>query len=247
MKNNKKYNLIKRTENIGRIIQVQSETGENIPIPLIPILAEHYDYLLKSMLNDGFFVDENDEFAFIKEIVYENNVVGFSAWRYSKYAMILSLIYILPEYRGNNLLYGDLKDTESLYSMPVAIDCPNQYVIKSLIKNNLARYINEYLVMSDILFCFKIQDFDDNLKKYAEEHGNLKNIEGLIIISAIYDTNISAVVSLESEYLPNIVSPPLDVDIRDFDAIQKRIKIDYGEYFEKIKEDLENISENNKS
>lgn len=240
---NKKYTLIERPDNIGRIIQGQSETGEKIPVPLIPTLAENYDYLLESLIQDRFFVDEKDEFAFIKEIVYENKVVGFSTWRYSNYAMILVLIYILPEYRGNNLLYDDLIDTSNVFSMPVAIDCPNQYVIKSLIKNDLARYINDYLVISDILLSFQIQELDDDLKKYAEEHENLVNPVGLITNSQIYDTNISAVVSLENEYLPNLISPPLDVDIRDFDAMQKRFSFNPKEYFKKIKEDLDEAIE----
>ncbi|MDD2644374.1 MAG: hypothetical protein PHC65_06815 [Methanobacteriaceae archaeon] len=240
MVNKNKHEYIARKDGVGKIIFNQEENHLKDQIKLVPTLTDQYPYLYEAFVKDGFLEDPDNEYAFMKEIVYDKKVVGFSVYRTSvNDSYILNLIYVLPKFRGNNLLYEDLMDTKQMCETDlILIDCPNKYVMDSLVKNKLAFYINEHIIISQLPLSFAV-DISEDLKKKIEQANNLEEIQTINVNSPIYDTDICGIVSFESEGLPNLISPLLDVDIMDSNATNHRMNVSSEDYFKNLKKEIE--------
>lgn len=230
---------IKRNDNKGKIItEGRAENGGIIKdIPLYTILDTGYKYILEEMIKENFFILQDRSYAAVKEIVHDQKVVGFAAYDYTPNMLILEEIYILPEYRGKNIIIDELEDTLNLFQniiKLIMINLPNQYVIKSLVKNKLAHYINDYLILSNVPFCFTIKEEDELTEADRNTLPEDLNPVGMKINSFIYDTRISAIVCPPLQLL----SPVLDIDIRDFNALENRMKIVNNKYFQNICKEL---------
>ena len=128
-----------REDNLGKIMF----NTEEYKLPTLEyILYTNYKYIYEDLTENNPFRVGGVVPAVFKEIVFENKVVGFSSYDAGMGVMCLKYIYVLPEFRGNNLLIKDLLDTKSLFENQgynhVAIDMPNYFVIESLLKNGLA-------------------------------------------------------------------------------------------------------------
>lgn len=224
-----------RNDNKGKIItEGRAENGGIIQdIPLYTILYTRYQYILEEMIKDNFFIIQDRSYAVVKEIVHQKKVIGFTAYDYAPQMLILELIYILPEFRGNNIMINELEDTLSLFANTInqiMINLPNQYVIKTLLKNNLAEKINDYIVMTSIPLCFTIKEESELTEEEKRGYPEDLNIVGMKINSYIYDTRISAIVCPPL----HLISPALDTDIRDFQALKNRMEIVNNTYFKDI-------------
>ena len=240
MRRIKLTDYIIRDDNLGKIItEGRAESGGVIQdIPLYTILDTHYKYIMEAMIQDNFFIVQDESYAVAKEIVYDQKVVGFAAYNYAPGMLVLELIYILPAYRGKNIFMMELNDTYQIFekiSKIILINLPNQYLIRTLLRNKLASHINDHLILTKIPLCFTIKDeteiTDDEKQGFPED----LNIVGMKINSFIYDTRISAIVCPPFQLL----SPPLDVDIRDFNALEQRLNIVDNHYFDDVCKELQ--------
>ena len=83
------------------------------------ILDENYDYIVESMKNEGFSI-KNPTCSLFKELVFENKVVGFCTYDYSRQFMTSALnnIYVIPQFRGNGLFLEELEKTMKEQNKP---------------------------------------------------------------------------------------------------------------------------------
>ena len=68
------------------------------------ILQNDYEYIYDSIIEENFLLKSN-ECSLFKELVFDDKVVGFCSYDFSREFITAALnnIYVLPEYRGNGL------------------------------------------------------------------------------------------------------------------------------------------------
>lgn len=201
MVNKFKHNLKKRENGESRIpiTPEQLERGYCLGSELRFILQQEYPEIYKHFEQyQGLDIIDSNEYGFLKEVLYKNTVVGFAIYqrRQAKFVesipnlITLDLMYILPEYRGKQIMYDEIRDVLSLHPNWVfSIDLPNYHIIKSLLKNGYATKLNEDIVYLGIPISAQVN--------------------GDTYFYPLYDLRIKCGVNLE---LPSVTTP---VD-RDF-------------------------------
>ena len=76
------------------------------------ILKKYYDYIYQAICEEGIIL-KAPECNLFKELVFENKVVGFWSYDFSREFITAALnnIYVLPKFRGNNLFLEELEKT----------------------------------------------------------------------------------------------------------------------------------------
>lgn len=251
----KKDKMIIREDGEGQIYKVNPNNPEHkYSLPINSILNEYYKYIVNSMDKENFIIDDNEECMIFKEIVLINKVVGFSTYKGTNAnnpnALTLQYIYVMPEYRGNNLLVKDVIDTISLGSY-VSIESPTRFMVESLVNGGIAQVFDDRFVISKIPFCAPIHNFTDEEKKYLKEEFNIPDPTGINRESSLYDLKYCAVVcpafdgsnsaynpdnsstnSLEDGYISDVLS----IDDKYFDASNNRNdnEVYTEKYFERV-------------
>ena len=202
-------------------------------IDIIPLLNETYPYIINSM-NDEHFILKSEKCNLFKELVYENKVVGFCSYDFSREFMTAALnnIYILPEFRGNELFLEELQKTMEEHNKPSIIE-PTRHIVELLIKYGFAKRINENIVASAIEFIVP--------GAHVLTNNEIENEEELS--THYYDLNICASIHLlDTEKCTIAYSLPLNDDILRYDCIENRSKLN-EEYFKNIKDAYVNNQE----
>ena len=98
------------------------------------ILQTHYEYICQSMREEGFIL-KYDECNLFKELTFENKVVGFCSYDFSREFITAALnnIYVLPDFRGNGFLLSELEKTMSEHNKPSIME-PTRLVVELLIR-----------------------------------------------------------------------------------------------------------------
>ena len=222
------------------------DIGYQMPT-LKQILMQEYPYIYDSFIQNPPFLLESADIGMFKEIVHDNKVVGFSGYDAGMGVMCLKYIYVIPEYRGNNLLIKDLLDTKNLFEKHgypyVAIDTPNWYVIQSLINHGYATEFNDHLVISAIPLTYNLKKVDkltdselEVLKKMGLDIENMKSVQ---MNTHIYDKNILGCV----DFTFKLVSGMCDEDLKHRPNLVFDRMIDPVEYFSGLKDELKNLDE----
>ena len=199
-------------------------TEDTLDIPLI--LNENYPYIINSIKKENFIL-KSEKCNLFKEIVFNNKVVGFCSYDFSREFMTAALnnIYILPEFRGNGLFKEELEKTMIEHNKPSIME-PTRFIIELLIKYQYAKKINDNIIASAIELIVPGEHVITNKEINNEEE----------LSTHFYDLNICAPIHLLN--MNNCIiaySLALNDDIIRYDCIEKRSKIN-DEYFEQIKE-----------
>lgn len=198
------------------------------------ILKDKYDYICKSISDEGYTL-ENPACTFFKELLYDDKVVGFVTYDYTKGVGDFSLneIYVLPEYRGNKYFISEL-EYMLMAGSTISIYEPTHRIIEILMENDLARKLDDNLVVSSI-------SLDINEDKSECTVSNHELEDNMIHSCNLYDLNISACILLEdiSSEDTNIIhySRCLADDNKYYSAGNIRENID-NDYFENIKNNI---------
>ena len=73
---------VKRPDGLGKIYKYKTDEDENIQtLPIKKLIKENYIYIYRSINKENFYIAKNDSCFFFKEILYENEVVGFATYR----------------------------------------------------------------------------------------------------------------------------------------------------------------------
>ena len=178
-------------------------------IDVLDILENKYPYILKS-IEDEKFILKYDQCNLYKELIYENKVVGFCSYDFSREFLTVALnnIYVLPSFRGNNLFLNELKQTMREHNKPSIME-PTRLIVELLIKYGFAVKINENIVASAIEFIIPHQHVISNTNYQKEE-----------LSTHFYDLSISScihILDLEKSHIA--YSSPLNYDIIHYDNV----------------------------
>lgn len=190
------------------------------------LLNENYPYILDSIKKENFIL-KSEKCNLFKELVFDKKVVGFCSYDFSREFLTAALnnIYILPEFRGNDLFKEELEKTMIEHNKPSIIE-PTRFIIELLIKYGYAKKINANIVASAIELIVPGEHVITNKEIKKEEE----------LSTHFYDLNICAPIHLLDINAGLIAySLALNDDIIRYDCLENRFKIN-DEYFEEIKE-----------
>lgn len=255
-----KSKIIKRANGEGQIYTVDPSRDGVYSMPVVEMLKQHYSYIYDSMLEEGYEIKEDVECMMFKEVVHIDEVVGFSTYTGSDVnqtqTLVLQHIYVMPEFRGNNLLIKDIYDTIAL-DRYVSIELPTHFIVESLINAGLAQVFDDRYVISKVPFSVPVHNFSEEEKQQLKEEYGIPDPTSISRESSIYDLKYSAVVcppfnelrafnpadlttkATEDGYLSDV----LPIDDKYFNA--QKIRDEDGEehtdkYFERLQDTLVN-------
>ena len=214
-----KTNYLIRENNTQKVYLTENTIDIN------PLLEETYPYIINSIKQENFIL-KSEKCNLFKELVFENKVVGFCSYDFSREFMTAALnnIYILPEFRGNGLFLEELEKTMKEHNKPSIIE-PTRHIVELLIKYGFAKKISDNIVASAIEFIIP--------GEHVVTNNEIENEEELS--THYYDLNICASIHLlDTEKCTIAYSLPLNDDILRYDCIENRSKLD-EDYFKNIK------------
>ena len=139
-------NYLKRENNTQKVFLTEDtlNVGE--------ILNDDYGYICDSIKKEGFIL-KSHECNLFKELVFDEKVVGFCSYDFSREFLTAALnnIYVLPEFRGNGLFLSELLKTMEEHNKPSIVE-PTRLVVELLIGYGFAKRINDDIVASGIEF-----------------------------------------------------------------------------------------------
>ena len=165
------------------------------------MLKDNYPEIVQSMHNENYEIQCPEHFLF-KEIVHDDNVVGFMAFellRYYSNDIALNECYILPEYRGKGLLGRELIKLIESPNISLFIRRPSKSIVKVLLNNNLAVLAENNIAVSFIPFIVEGSDVykSKKIRKYVK---SILFNSHLTHFSLIYDFNVGSVVFKQAPY-----------------------------------------------
>ena len=253
---------VKRPNGLGNVYNYKTdEEGNVFTLPIRTILKENYIYLLRAIDDENFYIVENDTCFFFKEILYDNEVVGFATYKttqINKDVLVMQYFYVLPEYRDKGLLEEEIDESALLFESSIIIEYPTCDMVKDLTKHKLARIFEDRFVISRIPFYVQMFSLENVQKGIVREEYELEDTKGYLKMSHLYDLDLCAVVGLASENVENmydeenideeninnynVISLPLQEDVKAYDCVNKRVnssELNDGTYFKNIKQFLD--------
>ena len=214
-------------------------------VKLNDFLKKSYENLSKSIEKEGYSIDYQnfDEFY---EIFNENKIVGFIAIEKSELfnTKVIVDCYIVPEARGNKLLYTSLIDLISNSRYRFLMKKPTRSLIFALISYGFAYKLTDELVVSWFDFDVTLGEVYKNskikklYKKVTDENENKRygaDFFDLNINSTLFYDN-SNVVSKDSKTL--VIVEPRKYDIKKYNLRKKLKKISVN-YLEDVNFEIE--------
>lgn len=188
------------------------------------ILRQNYGYICSSMLLEEFKV-KSPNCNLFKELVYDEKVVGFCTYDFSREFLTAALnnVYVMPEFRGSGLFLNELTSTMVEYNKPSIME-PTRLVVELLIGYGFAKAIGEGIVASAIEFIIP--------GEHVLSNGDYDSSEELA--THFYDLEICASIHfLDLDETHFAYSAPLNYDIIHYDCLEKRNDMDDA-YFKRI-------------
>ena len=179
-------------------------------LDVIELLNENYPYIYDSIKKENFIL-KYKECNLFKELVFDKKVVGFCSYDFSREFLTLALnnIYVLPQYRGNKLLYHEITKTMLEHNKPSIIE-PTRLIVELLIDYGFACKISDNIVASALEFIIPGQHVMSNVEYDNEEE----------LATHYYDLSICRCIHIldwRKKYIA--FSSPLNQDIIDYDCI----------------------------
>ena len=195
-------------------------------------LKEKYNHIYTAMQKEGYTIEYPENHIVFKELKYNDTVVGFAAvdlvmGERPQYS--LSECYILPEYRGNNILFDFIIHNISNPNYEFTIRRPNRAIINLLMKYNLAYSLNSHIIISYIGLNASLDETVTNKKikrLYTTIEDEYKNE---IISSSYYNMNLACVLFFDvtGQFTRNnytlCITKPREDDNRKF-KLRRRYK-----------------------
>ncbi len=195
-------------------------------------LDEFYPEILKAIEKEGYNLDFKD-FDFFHEINFENHVVGFMSFErfpLAEHQYGIMEVYIIPEYRGNNLLFDRLLQLRLFDNYEFYPRKPTKAFINVLLKNDCAFKLSSNFVLSYFKF---MVDVDTEVYKNPKIKRFYKKPLGLPHKANLFDLDLCSVMFRDME---------LDlIKYSNFFALSEPRKYDLKKY--KCRKKLKRVSE----
>ena len=201
-------------------------------------LRENYSYILEEIEKEGYNLDFL-EYDIFSEIVYNGYVVGFITFQHFNPVMnhyAINESYIIPEYRGNNLLFINLFNYLLFENFEFFPRNPNKAFINVLLKNDFAIKLSSSFVLSFFKFTVDLEDIYKNskikrfYKKPDSEVPYKANLFDLDLCSVMFRDPICNFVKYE-DFLA--LTKPRKFDMKKYKCNKKLKKVSAGYLEEK--------------
>lgn len=210
-------NYLIRKDNIQKVYL--SETT----IDVVSLLKKDYNYIYQAILKEEFLL-KSSQCNLFKELVFDEKVVGFCSYDFSREFMTAALnnIYILPEFRKKGLFYSELVKTMNEHNKPSIVE-PTRLVVEILIRYGFAKRITDNIVASAIEFITPGDHVISNADYVSSQE----------LSTHFYDLKICASIHFLNLDKGHIAySAPLNYDIIHYGCLDFEVD---GEYIENIK------------
>lgn len=195
-------------------------------------LKNRYPDILKAIRKEGYILDYLDYDVF-HEIRFEDKIVGFMT--FARFDIVenhfaINEAYIIPEYRGNNLLFMHLSNLFLFDNLRYFPRKPTKAFVNVLLKNDYAIKLDSNLVVSYLKFIVDLDEIYKNpkIKRFY------KKPDVLIPYKAnLFDLDLCTVLFLDP--MGNVVK------YGDFFALTEPRKYDFKKY--KCRKKLKRVSE----
>ncbi len=178
-------------------------------------LKREYSYILQSMKHENYKIEYN-EFDLIQEILDGDKVVGIISFIHLEglnHVLCINDVYILPEFRKKGLFYQTLINLLSQPNMTITMRNPNRRMIDLLIDYNLAKKLDNNLVISYINFHVNYSKRYTNKQFKDIYHRFEKDNQQELLTTDIYDLNINSCAFFDMENLIQFNENPIFIEI----------------------------------
>lgn len=188
------------------------------------ILENHYPEILKDLNNDDYVIQYEDYDAFC-EIEHDHKIVGFYTLEQHEEVSILNEIYIMSDFRGKNIAFDHILNFFSIPNTAFLIRNPNQNMIQTLLKHDLAIDIGENIIFSALHFIAS----SDEIYKNSKTKKAYRNLSEKVLFSySCYDNTLKCNIAHNTEDLVKrkatlIVITPRKNDIKQY-GLRKKLK-----------------------
>ena len=155
------------------------------------ILENDYPQILKEIQNEDYIIQYENYDAFC-EIEYGNEVVGFYTLEQLEDATLLNEFYIIGDFRGKNITFDMILDFIAIPNTDFLIKNPNQSMIQTLLKHDLAMDIGNNIIFSAIPFIVSSNELYKN-SKTKRAYRNLS--EEALLSANFYDNNLKCIIT----------------------------------------------------
>ena len=155
------------------------------------ILENIYPEILQDMKDDDYTIQYEDYESFF-EIEYEGDIAGFYTLERFDGIEILNEIYILRKFRGRNITFDKIMEFFAASDMDFWIRNPNQSMIQTLLKHNLAFNIGNNIIYSAVEFVVSSSEVYKN-SRIKSAYRNLT--EDIFLSASFYDNDLKAIIT----------------------------------------------------
>ena len=203
-------NYLKRENNTQKVFLTEDTLNVD------EILNDDYGYICDSIKKEGFIL-KSHECNLFKELVFDEKVVGFCSYDFSREFLTAALnnIYVLPEFRGNGLFLSELLKTMEEHNKPSIVE-PTRLVVELLIGYGFAKRINDDIVASGIEFIIPGNHVLSNTDYESSEE----------LSTHFYDLKTCRSIHfLDLEKCHIAYSAPLNYDIIHYDCLSHELDV----------------------
>ena len=189
---------------------------------VLKVLQEKLSYIYDSFIVEGYELPFK-ECDIFKKIEIDNNAVGFITYNLiTESNLILTFIYILPEYRRKGLFFKIIEEEYKLGNT-ISIHQPTRNIVDCLIRYGFANKITDSIVISAINF---------NIDTKTPATNKKLNNNGKYLLTNLYDLNLATPLSLKI-FNKNKYDLTYSHFLKDNKGIEKSEEIE-DNYFDKI-------------
>lgn len=188
------------------------------------ILENNYQEILKDLNNDEYAIQYEYYDAFC-EIEHDNKIVGFYTLEQHENISVLNEFYIMSDFRGKNIAFDHILNFISVPNTFFLIRNPNQNMIQTLLKHDLAMDVGENIIFSALHFIAS----SDEIYKNSKTKRAYKNLSEEALFSFnYYDNSLKCSIANNVDDLVKrkatlIVITPRKNDIKQY-GLRKKLK-----------------------
>ena len=195
-------------------------------------LSEDYPEIFEAIKKEGYNLDFINYDVFL-DIVFEDRTVGFITFEkfpFSENKFVITDAYVIPKFRGNNLLFNYLELFLTFDNFEYYPRKPTKAFINVLLKNDYAFKLTPNFVVS--YFKFYVE-YDEIYKNPRIKRFYKNNISPFPYLANLFDMDLCSVMFVDPELTI--------VKYSDFFAITEPRKYDFKKY--KCRKKLKKVSE----
>ena len=159
-------------------------------------LEEKYNHIYQAMKKEKYTIEYPDNHIVFKQLKYDDKIVGFATvdlvmGELPQYC--LSECYIMPEYRGHDILFDFIIHNISNPNYEFTIRRPNRAIMNLLLKYNLAFSLNKDIIISYIRLNVSFSEAVTNKKTRKLYKAVTDEYKDEVISSSYYNLTLACV------------------------------------------------------